>query len=293
MNIGEEFIPTTLDDWTRSDAYHNSFLLSKDPVLEHTRERAETACLPPIAVTPAVGKFLQLLAFSLNAKRVLEVGTLAGYEALDDLHRRPLPIMTLVPRYSAICLARALPDDGRLITLELVKETAEVARQNIEEAGLASKVEVVIGPAAETLASMSAAEPFDLVFLDADKENLPIYFAEAKRLVKKRGVIVVDNMVRNGRTADPSYTDEHVPGLRRLLQCVKDDPEVDATTVSTVGEKGYDGFMYAWPTTCRAIVEHMRTEAGVTADIDVSGNMHNYDSTEYGNRASAWTKHPT
>ncbi|TFY67298.1 hypothetical protein EVG20_g3992 [Dentipellis fragilis] len=225
MNIGENFIPTTLDDWTRSDAYHNSFLIPKDPVLEHTRERAEAAGLPPIAVTPAVGKFLQLLAFSLNAKRVLEVGTLAGY--------------------SAICLARALPDDGRLITLELVKETAEVARQNIEEAGLASKVEVIIGPAAETLASMSATEPFDLVFLDADKENLPIYFAEAKRLVRKRGVIVVDNMVRNGRTADPSYTDEHVPGLRRLLESVKDDPEVNATTVSTVGEKGYDGFMYA------------------------------------------------
>lgn len=213
------------DNWTRSDVYHNSHLIPQDGVLEYALQNSKEHELPDIAVSTAQGKFLHLLARSVNAKRILEVGTLGGY--------------------STIWLARALPEDGKLITAELEQKHADVARENIQRAGLSSKVEIIVGPAAETLAKLSPAEPFDLAFIDADKPNNTLYFIEAKRMLKKGGVIIVDNVVRQGRVADPSVNDERCEGVRKLLRYIQQAPGVSATTIATVGEKSYDGFLYA------------------------------------------------
>jgi len=218
------FAPTTIDDWARSDHYHNSFLLREDQKLDAALEFSEKNGLPPIAVSQAQGKFLKLLLHSISAKRVLEVGTLGGY--------------------SSIWMAQGLPSDGSITTLEISQKHADVAIENIKRAGFSDKIKVIVGPGADTLKTLSPSPPYDLVFIDADKPSNLIYFEEAKRLVKKGGVIIVDNVVRNGRVGDPSYSDENVEGVRKLLKAVKDDSEVDATTIGTVGEKGYDGYMY-------------------------------------------------
>ncbi|KII91671.1 hypothetical protein PLICRDRAFT_104978 [Plicaturopsis crispa FD-325 SS-3] len=215
---------STYEDWSRSDQFHNSFLIAKDTVLDNALQNSDANGLPPIAVSAAQGKLLNLLARSVNAKRILEVGTLGGY--------------------STIWLARALPQDGELITLELQEKHALVARDNLAAAGLASKVTVIVGHAADSIKKLKADPPFDLAFLDADKAGYPVYFAEAKRLVRSGGVIIVDNVIRGGRVSDPKETDEHSDGVRTLLKQIKDDKEVDATTIGTVGEKGWDGFMY-------------------------------------------------
>jgi len=216
---------TSLADWTRSDEYHNSFLLPADDVLDSALANSKANDLPDIAVSPAQGKFLNLLARSINAKRVLEVGTLGGY--------------------STILLARALPDDGELFTFELSEKHAEVARANIAKAGLSSKVKVIVGPAYKSLQGVPSSPKFDLAFIDADKESNLEYFTEAKRLVRAGGIIIVDNVVRNGDVANPANTDSRSEGVRRLLKALKDDPEAEATTIATVGDKGYDGFLYA------------------------------------------------
>ncbi|TFK29492.1 S-adenosyl-L-methionine-dependent methyltransferase [Coprinopsis marcescibilis] len=217
--------PTTIDDWTRSDTYHNSFLLSEDPVQEATVKNNKDKGLPNIAVSAAQGKFLNLLAQSAGAKRILEVGTLGAY--------------------STIWLARALPKDGSLVTLELDEHHAKVAKENLTNAGFADQVQVIVGLAAESLKTLSADPPFDFAFIDADKTGNATYFAEAKRLVRKGGVIIVDNVVRSARVSDPAYTDANVEGVRNLLKSIKGDSEVEATTIGTVGDKGYDGFLYA------------------------------------------------
>ncbi|PBK61257.1 O-methyltransferase [Armillaria solidipes] len=217
--------PTTLVDWDRSDNYHNSHLLQKDQTLDFTLQNSEANGLPAIAVSPAQGKFLSLLAKSIGAKRILEVGTLGGY--------------------SAIHLARALPDDGKLVTLELDKHHAKIATENITKAGVASKVNVIIGPALASLQKMASEPKFDFVFIDADKANLLNYLIESKRLVRKGGVIIVDNVVQNGRVGNPADTSDFAAGVRKLLSALKDDNEVEATTIGTAGEKGYDGFLYA------------------------------------------------
>ncbi|KAF9484078.1 O-methyltransferase family 3 protein [Pholiota conissans] len=217
--------PTTLDEWQRSDAYHNSFLIPKDDVLDAVVKNNQDQGLPDIAVSTAQGKYLHLLVRSLGAKRVLEVGTLGGY--------------------STVWLARGVPADGRVVTLEVSAHHAKVARENLTNAGVADKVELIEGPAAETLAKLNPTEPFDLVFIDADKPSNLLYFTEAKRLVRKNGVIIVDNIVRYGRVSNPDYTDAQVEGVRTLLHAIKSDKEVDATTIATVGEKGYDGYLYA------------------------------------------------
>ncbi|KAG8973402.1 hypothetical protein FRC05_008793 [Tulasnella sp. 425] len=216
---------TGYDDWLRSDQYHNSFLVKPDPALDGVNQVGAQNGLPPIAVSTAQGKFLSLLVMSVGAKKIIEVGTLAGY--------------------STIWMAKALPDDGKIITFELEEKHAQVARENLNKANLSHKVDVVVGPAAESLAKISGDGTFDLAFLDADKEGYLEYFKQAKRLVRRKGVIIVDNVVQNGRVAVPEVSASRVEGIRRLLEYIKDDTEVEATTLATVGEKGYDGFLYA------------------------------------------------
>ncbi|GAB1517591.1 hypothetical protein RhiTH_000640 [Rhizoctonia solani] len=207
-----------LDSWVQSDAYHNKHLLGDDTILEQVLKNSEEANLMPIAVSAAQGKFLNLQIRALGAKNVLEVGTLGGY--------------------SSICMARALPEDGKLVTLEIDPHTAEVARKNIELAGLSGRVEVKVGPAAEVLPSLGPDHSFDFAFIDADKINNALYFKEAQRLVR----------LGKGRVADEKIKDEDdsaAKGVRELLRYVQSQPTVEATTIATVGEKGHDGFMYA------------------------------------------------
>ncbi|KAJ7748350.1 O-methyltransferase family 3 protein [Mycena metata] len=221
----QEFKVTTAEDWARSDHYHNSFLHTKDEILDAALKNSTANGLPEIAVSAAQGKFLNLLVSSIGAKRILEVGTLGGY--------------------STIWLARALPNDGELITLELIEKHAKVAQENIDKANLTNKVKIIVGPAHESMQQLHPETPFDFIFIDADKKGNLDYFTEAKRLVRKGGVIIVDNVVRYGRVADPEYTDTNVEGVRRLLKGLKGDTDVEATTIGTVGDKGYDGYLYA------------------------------------------------
>ncbi|KIK68233.1 hypothetical protein GYMLUDRAFT_35610 [Collybiopsis luxurians FD-317 M1] len=216
---------TSIEDWTRSDVYHNSFLIPDDPVLDAVLKNSAANGLPDIAVTIAQGKLLHLQARSIQAKRILEVGTLGGY--------------------STIWLGRALPENGELITLEINERHAKVAEENLSSAGLSSKCKIITGPGHESMLNLPSEHKFDLVFIDADKPSNLKYFTEAKRLVRKGGVIIIDNVVRFGRVADPLQSDPNIEGVRLLLNHMKGDPDVDATTIATVGEKGYDGFIFA------------------------------------------------
>lgn len=213
--------------WDAVDAYFSERLVGHDPVLEQATAAARAAGLPNIAVAPNQGKLLHLLALTLGAKRILEVGTLGGY--------------------SAIWLARALPADGTLITLELDPRHAEVARGNLAAAGLAGVAEVRVGRAADSLAELveQGADPFDLVFIDADKPSNPEYFRRALQLTRPGSLIIVDNVVRGGAVADPAGTDPAVVATRALHDLIAAEPSVTATSVQTVGSKGYDGFTLA------------------------------------------------
>ncbi|KAF7289866.1 hypothetical protein MIND_01361000 [Mycena indigotica] len=214
--------------WAQSDRYHNSFLLKPDPILDAVQEHTKARGVDyEIAVSPAQGKFMNLLLLSIGAKRVLEVGSLGGY--------------------SAIWMARALPEDGEVVALELEELHAKVIEENINSAGLSNKVRVVVGRALPSLQAMPDSEPkFDFVFIDADKESNVDYFIQAKRLTRKGGIIMVDNVGRRGRLVDPENTESSVEGTRALLRYIKDDKDVEATTIHTVGEKGFDGFLYAF-----------------------------------------------
>ncbi|KIP02566.1 hypothetical protein PHLGIDRAFT_130674 [Phlebiopsis gigantea 11061_1 CR5-6] len=214
------------DLWTRSDIYHKSFLHKHDDALEHVLKTSDENGLPHIAVSEVQGKLLNLITKSIGAKRILEVGTLGGY--------------------STVWFGRALPEGGRIITAELEEKHAKVARANFEYAGLGDRIEVRIGPAAETLKQLPVEEPFDLVFIDADKPSNPIYYKEARRLTRKGGVIIVDNTVRNGRVADPEEKGAAEEGVRELLKVIREDSGAEATTLGIVGEKGYDGFTYIY-----------------------------------------------
>jgi predicted O-methyltransferase YrrM len=212
--------------WTAVDDYITSALLEPDEALEAARAASAAAGLPAIAVSPAQGKLLHLLARMINARRILEFGTLGGY--------------------STIWLARALPPDGRLITLESVRKHAEVARANIARAGLADLVDVRIGEALETVPRLAEAEElFDLVFIDADKPHNADYFTWSVRLTRPGGVIIVDNVVRGGNVLEADTADPDVQGVRRLNEVIAAEPSVSATTIQTVGAKGYDGFTIA------------------------------------------------
>jgi predicted O-methyltransferase YrrM len=209
--------------WDSVDRYVVDHLIGRDEVLEAALGDSEAAGLPPIAVSATQGKLLYLTARSIGAQRILEVGTLGGY--------------------STIWLARALPDSGRLISLELSDKHAAVARGNIERAGLASKVEVKVGPALETIASLN--EAFDLVFIDADKANIPGYFDHSVRLSHPGTVIITDNTVRNGKLADPDSGDVNVAGVRAFHELLAGRDDVESTTIQTVGTKGYDGYTFS------------------------------------------------
>jgi predicted O-methyltransferase YrrM len=211
------------DLWQAVDAYLVNALLPPDPTLIGALERSMAAGLPAIAVAPNQGKLLHLVARMIGAERILEVGTLGGY--------------------STIWLARALTPDGRLTTLELDPKHAEVARGNLEAAGIGDRVEVIVGAALDTLPTLTG--PFDLAFIDADKANNTGYVEQALRLSRPGTVIVIDNTVRGGRVADASSTDPDVVGIRALHALLAADPRVDATTIQTVGSKGHDGMTFA------------------------------------------------
>lgn len=215
---------TGLDVWQAVDKYLGQRLLPADPVLEEALRSAAAAGLPEISVSPAQGKFLHLLARICRARRVLELGTLGGY--------------------SAIWLARALPADGTLVTLEAQPAFAEIARANIARAGLADRVEIIVGAALDTLPALKerAEEPFDLVFIDADKPNSLEYIRWALQLSRPGSVIVLDNVVRQGALADSTSRDENVAGMRRVFDFLPTEPRLSATALQTVGVKGYDGF---------------------------------------------------
>jgi predicted O-methyltransferase YrrM len=210
--------------WSAVDGYLVEKLIPSDPVLDEVLQANAAAGLPAIDVAPNQGKLLNLLARMSGAKRVLEIGTLGGY--------------------STIWLARALPADGKLISLEFEPKHAEVARANIERAGLSTIAEVRIGPAAESLAHLVSedAAPFDFIFIDANKESYPEYLEWSLRLARIGTVIVADNIVRDGELVDSASTDIRVQGVRRFIEAIAVNPRFDTTALQTVGSKGYDGF---------------------------------------------------
>jgi predicted O-methyltransferase YrrM len=215
------------DLWTAVDGYIGDHLVRNDDALLHALASSKAAGLPDIAVSPAHGKLLHLLARMIGARRILEIGTLGGY--------------------STICLARALPAGGVCITLEIEAAHAHVAARNIERAGVSERVEIRLGAALDSLERLVAerALPFDLVFIDADKQNIPAYFDFAVRLSRPGAAIIVDNVVRKGAVIDPASTDANVQGVRRFNEALQRDRRVEATAVQTVGVKGYDGFAIA------------------------------------------------
>jgi predicted O-methyltransferase YrrM len=210
--------------WTAVDSYITSTIVERDPVLDAALAHSDVSGLPPIAVSATHGKFLALLATIRGAKNILEIGTLGGF--------------------STICLARTLPAEGRLISLEADAKHAEVARTNLERAGLSEVVQVRVGSALDTLPLLvrEGAGPFDFVFIDADKASIPDYVEWALALTRPGSVIVVDNMVRRGAILDAASGNPDVQGIRRLHENLAHDKRVSATTVQTVGSKGYDGF---------------------------------------------------
>ncbi|KRD45229.1 6-phosphogluconolactonase [Cellulomonas sp. Root930] len=216
--------PQTPDElWTQVDHYFSA-LTPEDVALVETRHAATAGGLPDIAVTPHQGKLLHLLAQTVGARRILEIGTLGGY--------------------STLWLARALPADGRLTTLEIDPEHARVATDSLTQAGVDALVDVLVGPAADTLDGLIAdgTEPYDLVFIDADKQSIPRYLEQTLELTHPGSVVVVDNVVRGGAVLDADHTDERVQGVRRMVDLLTDHPRYDTTVVQTVGSKGYDGF---------------------------------------------------
>jgi predicted O-methyltransferase YrrM len=212
--------------WSSVEEYFERQLLPADPVLEAALEASAAAGLPPIQVSASQGKLLHLLALAHGSRRILEVGTLGGY--------------------STLWLARALPSDGRLITLELEPRHAEVARGNFARAGLAERIELHVGPALATLTRLQAehVSPFDFVFIDADKPNNLAYVQAALEMSRAGTLIVVDNVVRKGAVI-AKRRDAAGEGVRRMADWIGREPRLSATVIQTVGDKGYDGFLLA------------------------------------------------
>jgi predicted O-methyltransferase YrrM len=212
--------------WSAVDRYFDGQLLQADPALEAARAESAAKGLPAIQVSPSQGKLLYLLALGCGARRILEIGTLGGY--------------------SGIWLARALPPDGQLVTLELAERHAEVARASFERAGLAERIEILIGPALASLTRLrtQGAAPFDLVFIDADKENSLGYAQSALALSRPGTLLVVDNMVQRGAVLQDAQ-DAAVDGIRRMTEWIGRESRLEATIVQTVGRKGYDGLLLA------------------------------------------------
>ncbi|WP_332460363.1 O-methyltransferase [Xenorhabdus lircayensis] len=208
--------------WTDVDNYLKKKLLHKVPHLEQTIEYNASQGLPAIDVSPLQGQFLMMMAQISGAKRILEIGTLGGY--------------------SSQCMAKVLPDDGLLITLEKEPNIAEVALHNIERAGLAHKVKIIVGDAGKTLPTLSTEPPFDLIFIDADKSSSSLYLDWAIKLGHPGSIIIVDNMIREGMILH-EQRDEATEGVRQALESMLNRPEVTVTALQTVGEKGWDGFV--------------------------------------------------
>ncbi len=213
--------------WSEVDRYIEDLLLGPDPALDSATAASAAAGLPAIAVAPNQGKLLQLLVRASGARSILEIGTLGGY--------------------STIWMARALPPAGRLVSLEMDPWHAEIARRNVAVAGLSEVVEVRVGPALAALEAMVAAGegPFDLVFVDADKEHNADYLDWSLRLTAPGSLVVVDNVVRGGAVLQEASTDSAVIGTRRLFERLSAEPHLSATAVQTVGSKGHDGFVIA------------------------------------------------
>jgi predicted O-methyltransferase YrrM len=215
------------EHWTAVDRYLADLLVRPDRALEAALETGAAAGLPPHDVSPTQGKLLQLLALLQGACTILEIGTLGGY--------------------STIWLARALPDGGRLVTLEADPKNAEVAQANLARAGLGGVVELRVGQALETLPQLAAdgGGPFDLIFIDADKRSNPEYLRWALELARPGTLIVADNVVRGGAVLDADSDDPSIQGVRRFYELLAGEPRVSATAIQTVGSKGHDGFALA------------------------------------------------
>lgn len=224
MSRGAE---VTQELWSTVDHYTAGLLIAPDRALDHAIAASVAAGLPPIAVSPSQGKLLHLLVRMHGSSSILEMGTLGGY--------------------STIWLARGLPPDGRMITLEVDPRYAEVAAGNVERAGLAERVELQVGSALDSLRALIAdgRGPFDFIFIDADKKSTPEYFAAALELARPGSVILTDNVVRHGSLIDGDSDDPSVLGMRRFQEMLSCEPRVSATTIQTVGSKGYDGFTLA------------------------------------------------
>lgn len=216
---------SSLDTWKNIDEYFVDQLISEDPVMRKVLQANEKANLPSIDVSATQGKLLHLFVKMKAAKNVLEIGTLGGY--------------------SSIWMAKALPADGHLTTLEFNPKHAEVASKNMETAGVKDKIEILIGPAAESLPTLEGREPFDFVFIDADKNNNPRYVKEVLKLSKSGTTILVDNVVREGKLLDGNSDDPSIIGIREMFDLLKEHPRLDSTAFQTVGSKGYDGFVLA------------------------------------------------
>lgn len=215
------------DTPAKVDAYLHDLLLGPDAALTACAAHSSAEGLPEIQVTPLQGQFLNLLARGTRARRVLEIGTLGGY--------------------STISLARAVVPDGQVITCELDEHHAEVARENLSRAGLDDVVTVRVGAALDTLDAMimEKVEPFDFIFIDADKANMPGYFELSMKLANPGAMLVFDNVIRDGEVANAASTDPSVIGVRKLFELLSTDSRIDATALQTVGVKGYDGFAFA------------------------------------------------
>lgn len=218
---------THQEKWSAVDRYITELLIPSDAALDAALQASAAAGLPQIQVSPPQGKLLLLLAQLQGARSILEIGTLGGY--------------------STIWLARALPADGRLVTLEANVKHAEVARSNIARAGLSNVIDLRLGRALDTLPELAAEGrgPFDLIFIDADKSSTVEYFEWALKLSRRGSAILVDNVVRNGDIIDSANRDPDVQGIRRFNEVLAADSRVSATTIQTVGSKGYDGFALA------------------------------------------------
>jgi predicted O-methyltransferase YrrM len=215
------------ETWIAVDRYFTDLLVQADPALDAALEATEAAGLPPISVSPCMGKLLHLLTRMHRVRNILEIGTLGGY--------------------STIWMARALPADGRLVTLEADPKHAEIARSNIARAGVSHLVDVRVGPAIDTLPRLEkdGVAPFDLIFIDADKPSTPEYFGWALQLSRPGSLIIVDNVVRGGAIVEGASRDASVQGMRRFAAMLASEPRVSATAIQTVSGKGYDGFVLA------------------------------------------------
>jgi predicted O-methyltransferase YrrM len=213
--------------WRAVDAYFSEALVAEDAALVSARESGARTTMPNAEVAANQGAFLALLTQIAGARRVLEFGTLAGY--------------------STVWFARAVGEGGHVVTLELEDRNAAIARENLDRAGVGGRVDLMVGPAVESAQTLidDQAEPFDLVFIDADKPSNPVYLAAALRLTRPGAVIVIDNVVRDGAVTDARSDDARVQGVRAVVDAIVAHPELDATALQTVGEKGWDGLIIA------------------------------------------------